>query len=153
MSITTSWQKKSTKSKRNWKRRGAHDSRNSLAWWAMLGLSNLWWLSPTPWAQDRQSDLPVSSQTLNTFGDKMIKGKDDWMLHLMSEQKLSVTDCLLQMTIAMSFFLRWTCVYAQHAKSDNEPHAGVSRYVFVTNLPISLDCYSCIQYFSAPISI
>lgn len=66
MSITTSWPRKSTKSRRNWRRRGAHGSRNSLAWWAQLGLSSLVWLSPTPWAQDRPSDLPVSNRTLYT---------------------------------------------------------------------------------------
>jgi len=67
MSITTSWPRKFIKSRRSWRRRGAHDSRNNLAWWARLGLSNLEWQRPTPWTQDRASALPVSSQTLYTL--------------------------------------------------------------------------------------
>lgn len=64
MSITTSWQRRSTRSRRNWRRRGARGSRNNLAWWAQQGRCSLVWLNPTPWAQDRQSDLPVSNQIL-----------------------------------------------------------------------------------------
>lgn len=122
MSITTSWQRKFTKSRKNWRRRGAHGSRNSLAWWAQLGLSNQLWLSPTPWAQDRPSDLPVSSQTLYLLIDYIIKGKDTCFLEHFCNSPINEHYVLSS--------LRWTCVYAQHAKSDNKPLAGASRYVF-----------------------
>lgn len=64
MSITTFWQRKSTKSRRSWRRSGDRGSPNSLAWWAPAGPSKSTpCLSPTPWARARPSDPPVRMRT------------------------------------------------------------------------------------------
>lgn len=106
MSTIISWQKRFTKSRRNWKRRDAHGKKIATLW-PQPGHSSLDCLSPTPCARHNLFGLQVSS--LLSFNSELNFDRDI---------KTSVSAC------------RWTCFYAQHAKSNDEPHAGVSRYVF-----------------------